>query len=332
MEISTKINKSPTRFVYLDLNDSNNIDKIVVEIDYDEKLAGKLVDIVGYKNIIRKTKNTFYIGFDVKHILPIFSGLSTDNFQFSQEFINVKDQVVEIIENKNNFLPIVKIENSTLCIENVSQHTKRQIHEIFDKFYQKSPQIFAERMRRLYINFVPRLDITDDDLELSKKILTSHHNTFSISPTEYNFEKLWKNIEFLGQKPVAIVLDDNDCTAEKIANLVKAISTTVETKNIAFMFRLDNKTNENIQFNRYLHENGLDSPLNNNTEVAFITRNKISKIFLKYFVSPYSLILMTKHSFGKLKYLVQNSQVTYLYKDSIFNRTGDKFEIMQISH
>lgn len=321
MEIIEK-SASATKFVWLDKSD------IVVSFKDDDKIFMRLKTILGTHKLRRLQKDTIRIDFHARYVLPLFSGLSLENFTFSQDFLDIKNKVQYIKDNEEKFVPTVTIENSNLIFSNVANNTKNLVTEIFHNFYQKSPQIFAERLRRLYVNFDYDFTVDDQDLNLSKKILSSKYSSFSISPKTHNFEKLWKNIEFLGQKPVVIVLDESNCVVDKIEKIIPAILTTVDKKNISFMFRLDNKSHENIQFNQYLHKNGLDAPVNNNTEVVFIARNKITKIFLKHFSSPYSLILMTAHSFGKLKYLVQNSQVTYLYQDSIFNVTGDKIEIM----
>lgn len=328
MDTFIKSAQDHEKLVFFNYERPGQIQSIVFRCRPDETSFRKLRESCKFKKIQRPDKNHTYIDFDVKHVLPIFHGLSSENFTFSQDFLDIVKQIVAINKNSDHFIPTVSIKNFKLQFTNVADHTKVIVGEIFHEFYEKSPQIFAERMRRLYVEFDYDIKNSDNDLELSSKILKSKFNTLSISPTVYNFEKLWKNIEFLGQKPVVIVLDDSDCIKEKLEKIIPAMLTTVKKENISFMFRLDNKSEENIQFNQYLHQNGLDSPVNNYTEVAFITRSRISKIFLKYFPTPYTLILMTRHSFGKLKYLMQNSQVTYLYKDSIFNITGGEFEVM----
>ena len=79
--------------------------------------------------------------------------------------------------------------------------------------------------------------------------------------------------------PVVIVLDEKSARDE-LYEFNRAFNGVIANEDMSVMFRMDNKDNDSVEFNRYIKEYNLNNPVDKSTKIVYISNNKVPKPLL----------------------------------------------------
>lgn len=242
---------------------------IKVKFPYNEAIVNK----------IRKEKQNFSFSnwdadektwvFSLNEQVLLFLGTiaNDDNFIVCEEFREYQNQILDIKNNMDRYIPMVLSDQGNLKFLNIpnpiKQPTSNSVIETL--FYARKLGIFtwdenianttewesASNITKKFLQTDPmdEIELEEDSLHSLNDILINMTPTLFVVPGGSELEKLEKLLTFL-----------------KCNN--------VTNENISVMFRLPKETGE--KFNEFIKENKLNSPIHADTKAVFVS-GKIPK-------------------------------------------------------
>ena len=138
----------------------------------------------------------------------------------------------------------------------------------------------------------------EDDLEeslrhltpLSKKLLYRKTNRVLINKNEYNIDRLLETLLELHRYPCLFVINEKECQYI-LPELHSRLRNIFYPDTMTCLFRLDNNDSQNIEFNQYIKENNLNSPLDKSHKIVYITNIELKKTIFKVEWQPKTVVL-----------------------------------------
>lgn len=192
-----------------------------------------------------------------------------DNFIVYEEFREYQNQIADIKNNMDRYIPMVVSEGNNLKFVNIPDYIKQPTSAsvIETLFYARKLGIFtwdenianstewesASFITKKFLQTDPMetetIELEEDSLCLLNDILINMTPTLFVIPGGSELEKLETSLAFL--------------TSNNVAN-----------ENISVMFRLPKETGE--KFNQFVKDNKLNSPIHADTKAVFVS-GKIPK-------------------------------------------------------
>jgi len=261
----------------------NNIKSmtIVAHETYNKVIKVKFPFNETIVNKIRKEKQNFNFAnwdptekvweFSLTEQALLFLGTiaDEDNFIVYEEFREYQNQIADIKNNMDRYIPMVVSEGKNLKFVNIPDYIKQPTSSsiIETLFYARKLGIFtwdehianstewesASFITKKFLQTDPMetetIELEEDSLCLLNDILINMTPTLFVIPGGSELEKLETSLAFL--------------TSNNVAN-----------ENISVMFRLPKETGE--KFNEFVKDNKLNSPIHADTKAVFVS-GKIPK-------------------------------------------------------
>ena len=209
-------------------------------------------------------------------------------------------QVVSIFKNVNDF----EIQPELLEYYNKLEHMKNNKRDYVPGIYGLDLKNLHEKSLEYAISSVGEPDIDnlcrfydqrerlglyhfdEEDLAqsmkplstLTTKIVNRKRFQVVVDPKQYTVEQLAETVLELYRFPLLITLNENNCY-EELSMFHRAFGGVIPDESCSVLFRLDNS--DGADFNNYIRRNSLNSPVDTNTKIVYISNNKIPKPLLK---------------------------------------------------
>ncbi len=278
IDLSNPIFKSPFRKINVTKKisiDANPIGKTIkINFPYDETIVNSLKEISKSKVTFgyQAGDKTWTCLLNEKNIISLMPFIEQFQFEVDEEFSQYIDQINSIKENIEKYIPCLVFNNNSYQIINLPPNVdipqldtlenavftarrfgvtvwdneiEKQIHEEFDdttiKFLKSNPKEIFDPIA---------MEKSFDDIKVIVKNLLP---CVVIIPPEIELKKLKLSLEFFNQIGIS-------------------------NKEMSVLFRLSNATDE--EFNQYVRDNNLNSPLTDQTSVVFLNQQLPKTILL----------------------------------------------------
>lgn len=227
-----------------------------------------------------------YNEFYVDQIVTAFEG---KNFDIDKEILDLYEEIKIMKNNPQDYLPGVyglKLKNLNdkaveYLITDIGEPTKDNLY-----LYRDRKNIFG----------LSHFD--EDDLDesvrqltpLSKKLLYRKTNRVLVNKNEYNLDRLLETLLELHRYPCLFILNEYQChyVLPELHNRLKNI---FYSNTMTCLFRLENKDSKNKDFNEYIKENNLNSPLDKSSKIVYISNTELKKTMFKVEWQPKTVVL-----------------------------------------
>jgi hypothetical protein len=226
-----------------------------------------------------KEEKIHYFPFSERAVYEIVSNFNeSNNFDVAPELKEYYEKLVDMKENKQNYLPGIY----GLKLKNLHEKSLNYaISSIGEPNVDNLCHYYDQKERFGLYHF------DQDDLQQSLKSLTPFaqrvvkrsRQQILVSPKEYTVENLAEMILELYRFPLLIMLTEKHCHDE-LLKFHKAFNGIIPNESCSVLFRLDN-TAEGVDFNQYIKHHDLNSPVDKNTKIVYISNNKIPKPLLQ---------------------------------------------------
>jgi len=251
----------------------------------------------------------------VYEIVSIFN--ESNNFEVQEELKEYYEKLVDMNENKNNYLPGIygfKLKNLHekslgYAISTIGEPTKENLHQYYDQRERYGLHHFDESDIN---NAIKNLTV------LSKKLLQRNQSHVLVHKTQHTIEHLIESVFELYRFPLLVVLNDKDCY-DNLVKFHKTFRGIIPNESCSVMFRLDNDE-EGMEFNQYIKSNTLNNQVDKNTKIVYINSNKLPKPLLKSDWEPIAAIVNHTAYNGrenKVQTYVSNLDLVMYYDDDI---------------
>lgn len=157
---------------------------------------------------------------------------------------------------------------------------------------------------------------------LSQKIAHRDRATVFINKNEVPLEEVISSLYELDRFPILILLND-EVAYDTLVTTYNIFKNFIPANEISVLMRLD--SNISNGFNEYIKERELNSPVDKNTKIVYINKNKINKPLLQSSCSPKTVLMLESTQLSsKQQYYANEFDLIVHYDDQIsqFMRIG----------
>lgn len=237
-----------------------------------------------------KGSHEHYFKLNEKTIYETVNAFKDKNFKIDPELLENYDKLVEMKNNKNKHIPGVY--NYTL--QNLNDKAIDYIISDIGKPSKDNLPLYYDRKDMYGLFHFDQEDVEETVKNLSvlsKKIIARKQNNVFVNSTEYHFNLVAESILELFRFPILVVLGNDDL--EKMRLVHSAFKNIFSSDSFCALYRKDNNTEENKEFNQYIKHNNLNNPLDNDTKIVYINIDKIPKTLLQSEWKPRIVLLTT---------------------------------------
>ena len=226
-----------------------------------------------------KENKIHYFPFSERTVFEILSNFNeTNNFEVQEELKEYYKKLQDMKNNKQNYLAGIY----GLKLKNLHEKSLNYaISSIGEPDIDNLCHYYDQKERFGLYHF------DSDDLQKSlnslspfaQRVVKRTKNQVLVNPKEFTVENLAEVVLELYRLPLLIVLNEKTCYDE-LVSFHKAFNGIISNDSCSVLFRLDN-TAEGVDFNQYIKRHNLNSPVDKDTKIVYISNNKIPKPLLQ---------------------------------------------------
>lgn len=242
--------------------------KIMVKFDHLKKLPGHIYDGKEKKHYFKMCESS---------VFSIISSLENYGFDIDPVLKAYYMKLVDMHNNKKNYIPGIY----NFKLKNLNQKSIDFMINDIGEPNKDNLALYKDRQHQYGLHYFDQEDLNDSLSQLSilaKKIANRSKTNVLIKPSEYNFNMLAESILELDRFPLLVVLTEKNALTE-LHTVHNALRGFIENNESSVLFRLDN--DNNYEFNNYIKNHNLNSSVNRNTKIVYISNNKIPKPLVK---------------------------------------------------
>ena len=270
---------------------------IKAEFPYNEKMLTRIREEKSKLNYSQwdPEQKSWIFSLD-EHSLSLLNKIAIEeNFAVDAEFENYQNQIREIENNIEQYVPMVSFNDKKLEFLNISPKIAQPANSniIENLFYARKLGIFT------WDELIEETDEWKSTDTLVKKFLqTDPKGEFSINLEKSTISSIKDIVKYLS--PVLFVIPGGT-ELEKIEQSLDFLKTLgISNEEISVLFRLPTETGG--KFNNFIRENNLNSPVTENTKVVFIS-SKVPKTLIE---KKIKFNLVVNFNFYNIHYSIKN--------------------------
>lgn len=256
-----------------------------MEFPYDEKIIEEVKKYKFTKNVkahYNGQEKVWYFALSEESIGFLTDFVIKFNFEIDEEFENYLAQQKNILENLEQYVPLLKKSGTSYNIENLDY-----------KFPEKT---FTTPLAAIF--YARKLGVQTWDEEIEQYLIKENidkltlnfiksdpSEKFTVSGEEHDFYDFKHIINYLFPCLIIIPGGSELENVTFVYNFLQQIG--IKNKEISTMFRLSSDTGKN--FNDYVKHNQLNSPISDKTKVVFIS-SKLPKPIIESEIKFHCLI------------------------------------------
>jgi hypothetical protein len=305
--------------------------RVLDDAYYEEPTIG--VRFVFSKKLIAKKENLIsnavHIGYDriekVHHfqltensIYHIVEEFKDSHFDIEEQLLNQHRKILTIMQNKNDYVPGVYNFN----LKNLHQKGVEYVVSSLGEPTPSNLYKFYDRRELLGLSHFDQNDLEQTFkslLPLTKKLIQREKTHVLVKPQEFTINNLVESVLELYRFPLLIVLDERSA-ADELFEFNRAFSGVIPNESMTVMFRLDNKDQDALEFNRYIKEHNLNNPVDKSTKIVYINNNKVSKPLLSSNWKPITAITTNSRQNNKVETYLGELDLVMHYDDDVIWR------------
>ena len=214
-----------------------------------------------------------------QNVFHIVDKFIEKQFDIDPKLVTCYNKCKEIMSQPDKYLPGI----FDYDIKNILDSSKIYIENALGKPSVDNLYMFKDRSQSLGIFYFDPIDLQKSLVKLStlsQRIVNRKSANVFVQRSKYTLNSIVETLVELDRFPLLVMLTEETANDELITcfNAFKGI---VSPSEVSVMFRLDNTTNEQEQFNIFVKESNLNNPIDKNTKIVYINKKKIPKPVLQ---------------------------------------------------
>ena len=286
---------------------------IKVRFPFSKKLIVDLQSIVcpHSEKLHEKGSHEHFFMLNEKNAYNIVKTFKDKNFEIDQKLLDYYEKVAALQETDH--LPCVE----NMQLKNLHSNGVKSIEQELGELTSDNIVLYKDRSLLYGINYF------DDALAkslneystLTQKIVTRESPAVFVNKKSWTLDSVVQSITELERYPLVILLDE-DMPFDTLIQTHKHFKNIIPADQISVLLRLESSKSNG--FNEYIKEQGLNSPVDNNTKIVYISREKINKPLMKSECNPKTmLMLQSQRVHTKLSYWSEDFDLIIHYDDEV---------------
>lgn len=273
----------------------NNSKELWIKIQFPfAKKTIHLIEKIAEKNrrnyFHKKGTHVHYFKLTEKIAYEIVTEFADRNFTIEEDLVEYYKKIKEISNTPEQYIPGVY--NLEIC--NLHPNAVAALEKLHGKLDQNNLVKYKDSSLLFDIRHFDQHDLNQQLQNLSVlagKIATRKSINAHIKPSEYSLDSVALAVQELNRYPMVILVEEKEASTQ-LHDSWNAFKNIVSNDEVSVLFRLDNKDKESQRFNSYIKNNKLNSPVDNNTKIVYINRNKLPKPILKQEWRPRTVLML----------------------------------------
>ena len=288
---------------------------IAVRFSFQKKLISALENINSKPVHYDKINKTHYFAYNERTLHNVVGALTGKGFEIQPE-LQERYNILEMMNNnKKNYVPGIY----SFKLKNL--HTKAIDYAIstIGSPDTNNLAMYKDRDQLLGIEHFDQDDLNNSVNKLttlSQKIVKRKSSNILINSNEHVFDRVAESILELNRYPLLVVLND-ETELENLQKVHQSFRNIFSNDDFCSLYRKENISPVNIEFNEYIKENKLNNSLAIKSKVVYTSINKMSKIMLKSEWRPQAAILMGSRRSTKVDQFLQELDLVIHYDTDV---------------
>ena len=291
---------------------------IRIRFPFSKKLIAELDNMLRLFNLeYSHSKGTHEHHFKLteRAVFELVSRFQSRHFIIDQEILDLYEKIQLMNQNKNKHIPGVY----NFKLQNLSERaTKYMISSIGEPTIDNLA-LYKDRKDLFGLSHFDDTDLNNslsNFSTLSKNIINRTSTNVFVKNTKYTINNVAETLLELNRFPLLVVLPESTNPLDDLYDVHRALQGFIDVTESTVLFRLDNDTN--AEFNNYIRKNNLNSSLDKNTKVVYISSNNITKPLLKSEWRASATLMMSSHKLlNKVKTYVDECDLIIHYDENV---------------
>jgi len=249
------------------------------------------------------------------NLYKIIEILKERKFTIEDEVNSQYEKLQIMMNNKNDYLPGVygfKLKNlNAKAVDYI-------ITDIGDEPSLKNLALYKDREALYGIEHFDQEDL-DASLQslttLSQRIVRRTSTQILIRPESFTVNHIVESILELNRYPLLVCLN-SETDLDDLTTVYKGFGNIFSNEDSCVLYRKDNDTEDNKDFNKFIKQNNLNNSLDTNSKIVYTTQDKLVKTLLKQEWQPKSALVFGCSRKNKIQtYLDELDLVMYYDAD-----------------
>tara|TARA_Y100000385_G_scaffold284317_1_gene342150 strand:- start:62 stop:1297 length:1236 start_codon:yes stop_codon:yes gene_type:complete len=310
--------RSIDRSRWIGFRENKNQLYLAVRFSFNKKLINVIDQIRSTENkkLYDEEQKIHYFPPTEKNLYKIVTLLKDKNFTIEEEITKQFETVQSIMNNKKNYIPGVY----SFQLKNLNQ--KAIDYMITDIGEHPSPNNLALYKDRNALYGIEHFD--EDDLDasvnglttLSQKIVRRTNTQVLINSKTFTIDNVAESILELNRYPVLVCLN-NDDDLDDLAMVHNTFRNIFSAEDSCVLYRKDNDSQDNKDFNQYIKQNSLNNSLGNMSKLVYTKQDKLIKTLMKSDWRPKSAIVFKCSRNNKLQTFLDELDLVMYYDTDV---------------
>lgn len=224
-----------------------------------------------------------------KNIYEVVSKFKDKNFEIDSALLSMYEKLENMKNNKENYIPGIY----NFKLKNLSERAVTYMVSSVGEPSIETLALYKDRQELFGLHYFDQLYLDQSLAQLStlaKKIANRKKISVFVQQDKYTINAVAESILELNRFPLMVILPEND-PLSYLHKVHSAFSGFVDNDAVSVLFRLDNKTNS--KFNDYIKKHNLNSPLDTNTKIVYISNDNVPKPLLMSDWNPAAALLLS---------------------------------------
>ena len=212
-----------------------------------------------------------------QNLYNVINAFIDKNFEIESTLLENYYIIKDMISKKEDYIPGVY----NFKLKTVTEASYDYITNVLGTPNIHNLAEFYDKRKTLGLSYFDSVELEKSlasYTNLTQKLIMREKNTVMVNSNKYTFNNLANSLIEMKRFPLLVILTESE-PLDSLIQVHSAFSGFINNSECTVMFRLDNENNFN--FNKYIKDNNLNSPLDKNTKVVYINTNKVPKPLIK---------------------------------------------------
>lgn len=317
------------RSKWIGVRNVNGTDYLAVRFTFNKRLISAIESLRTSgieKEKITDTDNKInYFKLTEKNIYRIIEILKDRKFTIENEVNLQYEKLQMMMNNKNNYLPGVY----GFKLKNLNKKAVDYI--ISDIGEQPSPENLALYKDREALYGIEHFDKEDLDASvkhlttLSQRIVRRRSTQILVNPESFTVDHVAESILELNRYPLLVCLDSKT-ELDDLTTVYHSFRNIFPNDDFCVLYRKDNDSPDNKNFNQYIKQNNLNNSLGNTSKIVYTSQDKLVKTLIKQDWQPKSALVFRCSRKSKIQTYLDELDLVIYYDTDVSPFLTNKIE------
>jgi len=236
----------------------------------------EFLETISNKRHYNKSKKIHYVEVNEQNIYEVVNKFKNANFDIDDTLKEIYENIQMMKDNREENVPGI----FGLKLKNLHQKAIDYAISSMGEPTIDNLALYKDKQDILGIVHFDDSDLNEslNNLQpLTKRIIARTKRHIFINKTEFTLDNVAESMLELYRFPIMFIVPNGDSSLDYIHSVQSSFKNIIPNDSVSTLFRKDNDTDINKEFNNYIKENKINNSLAISTKIVYISNNKLPK-------------------------------------------------------